>query len=102
MLASEEDLMKVHKSQWLLTSCLALKSLGKPCTRAHTMVSGVQTPLRCPDTGRPPREVLLQGLENKALSRGIIGKSAPLLAEITIRKSQNNARHARHWRPWLS
>jgi hypothetical protein len=30
----------------------------------------------------------LQPLENKALSRGIIGKSASLLAEITIRKSQ--------------
>jgi hypothetical protein len=30
----------------------------------------------------------LQPLENKALSRGIIGKSTPLLAEITIRKSQ--------------
>jgi hypothetical protein len=30
----------------------------------------------------------LQTLENKALSRGIIGKSAPILAEITIRKSQ--------------
>ena len=31
----------------------------------------------------------LQPLENKALSWGIIGKSAPILAEITIRKSQN-------------
>ena len=31
----------------------------------------------------------LQLLENKALSRGIIGKSAPILAEITIRKSQD-------------
>jgi hypothetical protein len=30
----------------------------------------------------------LQPLENKVLSWGIIGKSAPLLAEITIRKSQ--------------
>jgi hypothetical protein len=30
----------------------------------------------------------LQTLENKVLSRGIIGKSAPILAEITIRKSQ--------------
>src|SRR6266436_6720161 len=30
----------------------------------------------------------LQLLENKALSWGIIGKSAPILAEITIRKSQ--------------
>jgi len=31
----------------------------------------------------------LQMLENKALSRDIIGKSAPILAEITIRKSQD-------------
>jgi hypothetical protein len=31
----------------------------------------------------------LQTLENKALSRGIIGNSAPILAEITIRKSQD-------------
>jgi hypothetical protein len=30
----------------------------------------------------------LQLLESKALSRGIIGKSAPVLAEITIQKSQ--------------
>jgi hypothetical protein len=30
----------------------------------------------------------LQTIENKVLSRGIIGKSAPILAEITIRKSQ--------------
>jgi hypothetical protein len=34
----------------------------------------------------------LQTLENKALSRGILGKSAPTLAEITIRKSQICAR----------
>ena len=33
----------------------------------------------------------LQLLENKALSWGIIGKSAPILAEITIRKSQKIA-----------
>ena len=30
-----------------------------------------------------------QHVVNKALSRGIIGKSAPILAEITIRKSQD-------------
>ena len=36
-----------------------------------------------------PRDVGLQTLENKVLSRGIIGKSAPILAEITIRKSQS-------------
>src|SRR4029450_265456 len=34
-----------------------------------------------------PRAVVLQTLENKALSRGIIGKSTPILAEITLRKS---------------
>jgi hypothetical protein len=33
----------------------------------------------------------LQALENKVLSWGIIGKSAPILAEITIRKSQHLA-----------
>ena len=36
------------------------------------------------------RDVGLQLLENKALSRGIIGKSAPTLAETTIRKSQTS------------
>src|SRR6266436_4825001 len=35
-------------------------------------------------------DVGLQPLENKALSWGIIGKSAPMLAEITIRKSQDS------------
>jgi hypothetical protein len=30
----------------------------------------------------------LQTIDKKALSRGIIGKSAPILADITIRKSQ--------------
>jgi hypothetical protein len=36
----------------------------------------------------------LQTLENKVLSRGIIGKSAPILAEITIRKSQKLSRQS--------
>jgi hypothetical protein len=34
------------------------------------------------------RDVGLQPIENKVLSWGIIGKSAPILAEITTRKSQ--------------
>jgi hypothetical protein len=38
--------------------------------------------------GRPHRDVGLQLLENKALSRGIIRMSACILADITIRKSQ--------------
>jgi len=36
----------------------------------------------------------LQRLENKVLSWGIIGKSAPILAEITIRKSQTSSFHS--------
>src|SRR4029450_3872074 len=35
------------------------------------------------------RGVAVQHIENKVLSWGISGKSAPILAEITIRKSQN-------------
>ena len=38
--------------------------------------------------GRPHRHVGLQLLESKALSWGIIRRSACILAEITIRKSQ--------------
>ena len=37
--------------------------------------------------GPPHSDVDLQLLENKVLSRGIIRKSAPILTEITIRKS---------------
>jgi hypothetical protein len=38
--------------------------------------------------GPNPRRCGLQAFENKALSRGIIGKPAHILAEIAIRKSQ--------------
>ena len=41
--------------------------------------------------GDDPQSVSLQVIENKVLSWGIIGKSAPILAEITIRKSQEIA-----------
>jgi hypothetical protein len=44
--------------------------------------------------GRPHRNVGLQLLENKALSWGIIRRSASILAEITIRKSQALAKDA--------
>ena len=43
--------------------------------------------------GRPYRDVSWQLIENKALSWGIIRKSACILAEITIRKSQVFASH---------
>jgi len=65
-----------------------LLSLVELQTRGHPIVSGVQTPSQCPDIGRPYRDASLQPLENKALSWGIIRKSACILAEITIRKSQ--------------
>ena len=80
--------MKTHKNQWLLNSSPHLISLGEPRTKAHPMVPEVQTPSQGPDMGRPRSDMSLQSLENKALSWGIIGKSAPILAEITIRKSQ--------------
>ena len=51
------------------------------------MVSEGQTPSQCCLT-KLPREMCSQPLENKALSWGIIRKSACILAEITIRKSQ--------------
>jgi hypothetical protein len=88
MLVSEEHLMKPHKNQWLLNLLSPLISLGEPRTRVHTMVSVVQAPTQGRDRGRFPRDMGLQTLENTVFSRGIIGKSAPILAEITIRKSQ--------------
>ena len=46
-----------------------------------------QTPSQRPEMGPPHSDVDLQLLENKALSWGIIRKSACILAAITIRKS---------------
>ena len=44
MLASEKHPMKTHKNQWLLNLLFPLIPPAEPRTRAHTMVSGVQTP----------------------------------------------------------
>jgi hypothetical protein len=44
MLASEENLMKVHKNQCLLIPSILLISLVEPRTKAQPMVSEVQTP----------------------------------------------------------
>src|SRR5262245_55786112 len=44
--------------------------------------------LRSDPTWDDPQRCGLQTLENKALSRGIIGELAPTLAEITIWESQ--------------
>jgi hypothetical protein len=90
MLASEENSMKVHKNQWLLTmpSPPALPCGGTNQGTHHGVWRTDAFAVTC--DGAIPRDVGLQTLENKALSRGIIGKSAPILAEITIRKSQDH------------
>jgi len=80
--------MKSHKNQWLV--CL-LSLHDIPCGATN---QGTHHGVRGADAFAVPwhRTILsdmsLQLLENKVLSWGIRGKSAPLLAEITIRKSQ--------------
>ena len=88
MLFSEKNYMKVHKNQWLLT---VPSPPAIPCggtnQGAHHGVWRADA-FAVTSDGTIPRDVGLQPLENKVLSRGIIRKSAPILAEITIRKSQ--------------
>jgi len=88
MLVSEENSMKSHTNQCLVGLLSPLISLVELRTRGHTMVSGVQTPSQGPDRGRPHSDVSLQLLESTALAWGIIRRSAYILAEITVRKSQ--------------
>src|SRR5215217_5897199 len=88
MLASEGYLVKVHKNQRLLT---LPSPPNLPCGATnHGTYHGVWWADAFAGTwqGRIPSDVGLQTLENKVLSWSIIGKSAPILAEITIRKSQ--------------
>jgi len=89
MLLSKSYPMKVHKNQWLLT---VPSPPAIPCggtnQGAHHGVWRADA-FAVTSDGTIPRDVGLQTLENKALSRGIIKKSAPILAEITIRKSQD-------------
>src|SRR5919199_6652609 len=90
MLLSEEHPMKSHKNQWLVS---LLSPPDIPCgvtnQGTHHAVWGADA-FAVPWYETIPREVRLQALEHKVLSRGIRGKSAPILAEITIRKSQMN------------
>ena len=81
--------MKVHKKQCL--SAL-LPSPDLPCGATNQGTHpGVWDAAAFAVTGYGtiPRDVDLQPLEDKVLSRGTIVKSAPILAEITIRKSQH-------------
>jgi hypothetical protein len=88
MLVSEEHLMKMHKNQRLLTT---LSPPDIPCGATNQgtphVACGVDAfTVTC--HGTTLSYVGLQPLENKALSRGIIGKSTHILTEIMIRKSQ--------------
>ena len=64
-----------------------LECLAGATSRGHTTAPEGQKPSQSSDIGRPHSDVRLQALENKVLSWGIRGKSASLLADITIRKS---------------
>jgi hypothetical protein len=80
--------MKVHKNQRLLT---LPSPPNLPCGATnqgtyHGVWWADAFAVTC--QGTIPRDVGLQTLENKVLSWSIIGKLAPILAEITIRKSQ--------------
>jgi hypothetical protein len=88
MLFSEKNRMKVHKHQWLLTMPYSLECLAGDTSREQTMAPERQKPAQWLCLMKFPREMYSQPIVHKALSRGIIGKSAPILAEITIRKSQ--------------
>jgi hypothetical protein len=56
--------------------------------RGHTTAPEVQKPSQWPCLTKLLSEMCSQRIVSKALSQGIIGKSVPILAEITIRKSQ--------------
>ena len=80
--------MKVHKNQWLLTMPYPLERLAGATSRGQTMEPEVQKPSKWLCLTKLPREKYSQPIVHKALSWGSIRKSACMLAEITIRKSQ--------------
>ena len=88
MLFSEKNRMKVHKNQWLLTMLYPLVRLAGATSRGQTMAPEGQKPSKWLCLTKLPREMYPQPIVHKALSWGAIRKSACILAEITIRKSQ--------------
>jgi hypothetical protein len=80
--------MKVHKNQWLLTMLYPLVRLAGATRRGQTMAPEGQKPSKWLCLPKLPREMYPQPIVHKALSWGAIRKSACILAEITIRKSQ--------------
>ena len=88
MLVSEKNRMKVHTNQWLLTMPCPLEHLAGATSRGQTMAPEGQKPSQWRCLTKLPREMCSQPIVLKALSWGAICKSACILAEITIRKSQ--------------
>ena len=91
MLFSEKNRMKVHKNQWLLTMPYPLERLAGATSRGQTMAPEGQKPSKWLCLTKLPREMYSQPIVHKALSWGAIRKSACILAEITIRKSQTRS-----------
>ena len=88
VLVSEKNHMKVHKNQGIGTMPILPNAFLGSQAEDKLWHLVAQKPSQRPDMVRPHRDVDLQVLDNKALSRGSIRKSACILAEITIRKSQ--------------
>jgi hypothetical protein len=88
MLFSEKNRMKVHKNQWVLTMPCPLERLAGATSRGQTMAPEGQKPSQWLCLTKLPRKMSSQPIVYKALSWGAIRKSACILAEITIRKSQ--------------
>jgi hypothetical protein len=89
MLFSEKNRMKVHKNQWLLTMLYPLVRLAGATSRGQTMAPEGQKPSKWLCLTKLPSEMYPQPIVHKALSWGVIRKSACIFAEITIRKSQH-------------
>src|SRR5262245_29733744 len=86
--------MKLHKNQRLLTMSYPLERLARARSRGQTMAPEGQKPSQWLHLTELPSKMYSQPIVHKALSRGTIRRSACILAEITIRKSQGSfSRH---------
>ena len=80
--------MKTLKNQWLWTMPYPSERLSGATRRGPTMAPEGQKPSQWRCLTKLPREMYSQPIVHKALSWGAIRKSACILTEITIRKSQ--------------
>jgi hypothetical protein len=72
-----------------------LERLAGATSRGQTMAPEGQKPSQCLCLTKLPRDMYSQPIVHKALSWGAIRKSAGILAEITIRKSQKESYRGR-------